>query len=97
VTIHLQSVPKANPPCWQVQVQDQGIGIAEADLPRLLDRFYRVYPAGNQSKGSGLGLSIVQAIAQRYQGAISIDSTIHFGTTVTVTLPTQLTHKSHKS
>jgi two-component system, OmpR family, manganese sensing sensor histidine kinase len=96
VTIHLQSVPKSTPPCWQVQVQDQGIGIAEADLPRLLDRFYRVYPAGNKSKGSGLGLSIVQAIAHRYQGEISIDSTIDVGTTVTVTLPTQLTNKSNQ-
>jgi two-component system, OmpR family, manganese sensing sensor histidine kinase len=96
VTIQLQSVPKSNPPCWQVQVQDQGMGIAEADLPRLLDRFYRVYPAGNNSKGSGLGLSIVQAIAHRYQGEISIDSSIDIGTTVTVTLPTQLTNKSHK-
>jgi OmpR-family two-component system manganese-sensing sensor histidine kinase len=75
----------------QVQVQDQGIGIAEVDLPRLLDRFYRVYPARSATKnvatGSGLGLSIVQAIAHRYQGELSIDSKVNVGTTVTVKLP----------
>ena len=91
IAIHLQAVPKSIPPMLQVQVQDQGIGIAENDLPRLLDRFYRVYPArsnsGNMSDGSGLGLSIVQAIAHRYQGELSIESKVNIGTTVTVTLP----------
>lgn len=93
IAIHLQAISKSSPPLLQVQVQDQGIGIAEADLPRLLDRFYRVYPArstaGNVSGGSGLGLSIVQAIAHRYQGNLSIESKVNVGTTVTVTLPTQ--------
>ncbi len=92
VSIHLQAVPKSSPLILQVQVQDQGIGIAEADLPRLLDRFYRVYPArstaGNASSGSGLGLSIVQAITQRYRGELSIESKINVGTIITITLPT---------
>ncbi len=87
VSIHLQPAFKSNPPLWQVQVQDRGIGIAASDLPRLLDRFYRVYPAVNGQQGSGLGLSIVQAIAHRYQGEVSIESEIDIGTTVTVTLP----------
>jgi two-component system, OmpR family, manganese sensing sensor histidine kinase len=91
IAIHLQAIPKSSPPLWQVQVQDHGIGIAEADLPRLLDRFYRVYPARstaeNVSTGSGLGLSIVQAIAHRYQGELSIESKVNVGTTVTVKLP----------
>jgi two-component system, OmpR family, manganese sensing sensor histidine kinase len=90
ILIQLQPVPKSNPLVLQIRVQDHGIGIAATDLPRLLDRFYRVYPAGNNSRGSGLGLSIVQAIIHRYQGEISIDSTINIGTTVTVTLPTQM-------
>jgi two-component system, OmpR family, manganese sensing sensor histidine kinase len=91
VMIHLQAVPKSSPLMLQVRVQDQGIGIDEADLPRLLDRFYRVYPARstaeNGSTGSGLGLSIVQAIAHRYQGELLIDSQVNVGTTVTVKLP----------
>jgi OmpR-family two-component system manganese-sensing sensor histidine kinase len=91
ITIHLQAIPKSSPLILQVQVQDRGIGIAEADLPRLLDRFYRVYPARSTaesgSTGSGLGLSIVQAIVHRYQGDLSIDSKVNVGTTVTVKLP----------
>jgi two-component system, OmpR family, manganese sensing sensor histidine kinase len=94
ITIHLQAIPKSSPLILQVQVQDRGIGIAEADLPRLLDRFYRVYPAGstagNGITGSGLGLSIVQAITHRYQGNLSIDSKVNFGTTVTVKLPAHI-------
>jgi two-component system, OmpR family, manganese sensing sensor histidine kinase len=94
ITIHLQAIPKSSPLILQVQVQDRGIGIAEADLPRLLDRFYRVYPArsttGNEITGSGLGLSIVQAITHRYQGNLSIDSKVNFGTTVTVKLPAHI-------
>jgi two-component system, OmpR family, manganese sensing sensor histidine kinase len=76
----------------RVIIQDQGIGIAAADLPRLLDRFYRVPGARGRkdienSGGSGLGLSIVQSIVLRHQGELAIDSTPEQGTTVTVQLP----------
>jgi two-component system, OmpR family, manganese sensing sensor histidine kinase len=73
----------------QVVVQDQGIGIDDADLPRLLNRFYRVNPArsGERSGGSGLGLSIVQSIVQRHLGELSINSDLGQGTRVIITLP----------
>jgi two-component system, OmpR family, manganese sensing sensor histidine kinase len=73
----------------QVQVQDQGMGIAAADLPRLMNRFYRVNPgrSGTQSGGSGLGLAIVQSITQRHHGQVVIDSVLQQGTKVSVTFP----------
>jgi two-component system, OmpR family, manganese sensing sensor histidine kinase len=73
----------------QVQVQDQGMGIAAADLPRLMNRFYRVNPgrSGAQSGGSGLGLAIVQSITQRHHGQVAIDSVLQQGTKVSVTFP----------
>jgi two-component system, OmpR family, manganese sensing sensor histidine kinase len=76
----------------RVVVADRGIGIAAADLPRLLDRFYRVPGARGRSDienvgGSGLGLSIVQAIVQRHHGELAIDSSPETGTRVTVSLP----------
>jgi two-component system sensor histidine kinase QseC len=43
-------------------IEDQGTGLAEADLARLGDRFYR--PAGQAQSGSGLGISIVQRVAE---------------------------------
>lgn len=74
----------------QVKVSDTGIGIPEDALPHLFDRFYRVDPArshGATAAGSGLGLAIARAIVENHQGNIRIDSQLHRGTTVTVTLP----------
>ncbi|MBD2537354.1 ATP-binding protein [Coleofasciculus sp. FACHB-SPT36] len=80
-------------PHLQVRVSDTGIGIPESALPHIFDRFYRVDPArthiaGNTTvTGSGLGLAIAQAIVETHQGHIQIESILHQGTTVTVTLP----------
>ena len=52
-----------------VDVVDTGPGIAEEDLPRVFDRFFRANP---DVEGTGLGLSIVKAIAQKYGGAATI-------------------------
>jgi two-component system, OmpR family, manganese sensing sensor histidine kinase len=79
----------SNAPNIQVVVQDQGMGIGATDLPRLLNRFYRVNPvrSGERSGGSGLGLSIVQSIVQRHQGELSINSELGKGTKVMIMLP----------
>jgi OmpR-family two-component system manganese-sensing sensor histidine kinase len=76
----------------QTKVCDTGIGIPESALPHLFDRFYRVDPARTHSTttmptGSGLGLAIAAAIALNHHGQIRVDSTLHQGTTFTVTLP----------
>lgn len=73
----------------KVQVRDTGIGISEEALPHIFDRFYRVDPARKYAvtAGSGLGLAIAQAIVENHHGQIQISSTLHQGTTVTVTLP----------
>jgi heavy metal sensor kinase len=73
----------------QVDVQDNGVGIAPADLPHIFDRFYRadgarVNPGGHHH---GLGLSIAQAIAHAHGGTISAASSPGQGATFTVTLP----------
>jgi two-component system OmpR family sensor kinase len=54
-----------------VQVADDGPGIAEADLARVFDRFYRGETSQEQ-EGSGLGLSIAQALAANYGGAVTL-------------------------
>jgi two-component system OmpR family sensor kinase/two-component system sensor histidine kinase QseC len=51
-----------------VEVLDTGVGIPDALLPRIFDRFFRV--AGQETEGSGIGLSIVQAIAQRHEAKV---------------------------
>ena len=56
---------------WSVllEVADAGPGIAEQDLPRVFDRFYRA-PGARTMPGSGLGLSIVRQVAVRHGGAV---------------------------
>jgi len=56
---------------WSVllEVADAGPGIAEQDLPRVFDRFYRA-PGARTMSGSGLGLSIVRQVAVRHGGAV---------------------------
>lgn len=76
-----------------VTIADTGPGIGPEHLPHLFDRFYRVdkarsrVSANGQTSGAGLGLSIVQWLAQAHGGRVEVDSTIDQGTTFTVWLP----------
>jgi signal transduction histidine kinase len=69
-----------------ITVADTGIGIAESDLPRVFDRFYRAENARFCS-GMGLGLSIAQSIAEQHGGKITVASTVGQGSHFTVILP----------
>jgi signal transduction histidine kinase len=71
-----------------IHVQDTGIGIAKADQARIFDRFYRVNTDRSRATGgSGLGLSIAQAIAQAHEGSIQVWSELGEGSRFTVHLP----------
>ncbi|PKO21213.1 MAG: hypothetical protein CVU38_16005 [Chloroflexi bacterium HGW-Chloroflexi-1] len=76
-----------------VDMEDNGPGIAPADLPRVFDRFYRADKArtGGDRNHHGLGLSIAQAIAQAHGGEITVKSAPGRGSCFTVTLPIYLT------
>ena len=69
-------------------VSDSGIGIAEEDLPRIFERFYRVDRArSRQMGGSGLGLAIVKHIINKHRGHMTISSELNKETVFTVILP----------
>jgi two-component system phosphate regulon sensor histidine kinase PhoR len=71
-----------------LEVTDTGIGIPEADLPRIFERFYRVDKARSRELGgTGLGLSIVKHLAQAMRGSVRATSRSGQGTTFTVSLP----------
>ena len=67
-------------------VQDQGIGIPEADQPRLFTAFQRASNVGSVS-GTGLGLAIVKQAVNLHGGTIHLESEVGNGTTVKVELP----------
>ena len=75
----------------RIQVRDTGIGIPKENIPRIFERFYVVDKSrSRKSGGTGLGLSIVKHIVFLHQGTIGIESIPSEGTTVTVTLPADL-------
>jgi two-component system phosphate regulon sensor histidine kinase PhoR len=72
----------------EIRVTDTGAGIAEKDLPRLTERFYRVDKARSRELGgTGLGLAIVKHIVLAHGGELKIESAVNHGTTVRVLLP----------
>jgi len=72
----------------EISVIDQGIGIPQAEVNRIFERFYRVDPARHRSTGgTGLGLSIVKHVAATHGGDVRVWSAEGHGSTFTLTLP----------
>jgi signal transduction histidine kinase len=66
--------------------QDNGIGIAKENIPRIFERFFRAAPSTETQRG-GLGLAIAQAIVQAHRGTVECRSEPGSGSTFTVRLP----------
>jgi len=72
----------------KITVEDTGSGIAEADLSRIFERFYRADQSRNLEKGqSGLGLAITRAIIEAHGGEIAAESERGKGTKFSIFLP----------
>jgi signal transduction histidine kinase len=71
-----------------LEVVDHGIGIPPNEQPKIFEKFYRVGdPLVHNTKGSGLGLSLVRHIVQAHGGAVAVVSTPGKGSKFTITLP----------
>jgi signal transduction histidine kinase len=74
-----------------IQIKDNGIGIAEGNKPLIFEQFFTTKSVG---KGTGLGLSIAhQIITAQHRGTISFTSELGQGTTFGMTLPVQEAHQ----
>ncbi|MFA9441385.1 ATP-binding protein [Uliginosibacterium sp. sgz301328] len=82
IDVELSSTVDAN----VISVRDHGEGVPEATLSRLFERFYRVDTSRADDQGSGVGLTLVRAIAQFHGGSASVANASP-GLRVTLTLP----------
>ncbi|MBK8022356.1 MAG: sensor histidine kinase [Chloroflexi bacterium] len=69
-----------------IEIRDTGCGIADADLPKIFNRFFRLDNA-HTSAGFGLGLPLARRIVEMHGGSISVTSQIGRGSTFRITLP----------
>jgi len=77
----------------RLQVQDEGIGIREDQIPHLFERFRQADGSANRHyEGTGLGLSLVQELSEIHGGKVSVQSTYGEGTTFTIDLPLGSAH-----
>lgn len=72
----------------RLYMKDKGRGLEKNELKKVLEKFYRVQPAGENVRGTGLGLHIVQTIIRGYGGSVRVESDgVGHGCTVILTMP----------
>jgi signal transduction histidine kinase len=80
-----------------ISVQDNGVGIADHELKRIFERFYRVNKERSREMGgAGLGLAIAQWIVEQHHGKIIVESTPGAGSIFRVELPLVATDVKHE-
>lgn len=77
------------------EVEDNGIGISEDNLPKIFERFFRADPA-RSSKGGGMGLAIVKLIVEMHRGTIEVESVVDQGSLFRLRLPILLSNSADK-
>jgi len=86
VKVSAEAVPEG----VAIQVQDDGPGLSEDDLPRIFERFYRADLSRSRSSttgGTGVGLTIARGLARAMHGEVVARSSVGEGSTFTFTLP----------
>ncbi|MCE7064596.1 ATP-binding protein [Dyadobacter sp. CY326] len=83
----------ANDKHVMLNVEDTGVGIPQAELPRMFERFHRIQnTAGRTYEGTGIGLSLIKELVQLHQGTIDVESVEGEGSKFTVSLPVGKAH-----
>ncbi len=83
----------AGPGLVALSVSDTGVGIPEAEQPRVFERFHRVEGTrGRTHEGSGIGLALVHDLARLHGGQIRVESRVGQGSVFTVTIPAGTAH-----
>ncbi|OIO06037.1 MAG: hypothetical protein AUJ52_12805 [Elusimicrobia bacterium CG1_02_63_36] len=89
-TVTLRAVREDGGARLRVSVEDTGIGVPRADLPRVFERFYRVDKARSRELGgTGLGLSIVKHLVESHGGKVGAESSEGKGSTFHFVVPAE--------
>src|SRR5690606_18189709 len=80
----LQLRTRADPDAVEVEVEDTGAGIPEADLPHIFEAFYTTKP---EVRGIGLGLFVSEGIIRGHRGRLTVDSELGRGSRFIIQLP----------
>jgi PAS domain S-box-containing protein len=84
---------KSNGNSVELVVRDSGIGIPEAELPRVFERFHRIENVRARTyEGTGIGLALVQELVKIHGGSVSVESASGEGSTFKVVIPTGSKH-----
>ncbi|MBC6993355.1 7TM diverse intracellular signaling domain-containing protein [Neolewinella lacunae] len=94
VVLHLREQSTKDGRWLQLKVSDTGIGIAEAVLPQIFDRFFQVENNAQVVEGTGIGLAYARELVRLLEGDIEVSSTVGKGTTFRVLLPIRTTTKN---
>jgi signal transduction histidine kinase len=79
---------KAEEGYLRIAVEDTGVGIAEEEIPKVFDKFFRSDDPRVQAEvGSGLGLSLAREVVRMHGGEITVESVLNQGSTFTILLP----------
>jgi signal transduction histidine kinase len=87
VVVRVARADGAGGPWAELTVQDRGVGIPAADLPRLFARFHRGANVVGKIRGEGIGLAGAKQIVEQHGGAIAVESAEGSGSTFTVRVP----------
>jgi signal transduction histidine kinase len=93
-TVNLSVRPESAAGGLYICVTDSGMGIPKEALPKIFDRFYRVYRQGKKIEGTGLGLAIVKEFVSMHGGRVEVESEEGKGSKFTIILPLSVEVKS---
>ncbi|HEX8703445.1 MAG TPA: hybrid sensor histidine kinase/response regulator [Myxococcaceae bacterium] len=90
ITVTLTEEPDGSSGLMQLSVEDGGVGIPQADLPRVFERFHRGGNVVGSIAGTGVGLASTRRLVELHGGTIEVESTEGHGSVFTVRLPRAL-------
>jgi len=77
----------AAPEGYEIAISDEGLGMTPEQVQRIFQRFWRADASNTAIEGTGLGMTIVEALVNAHRGRVGVESTVGEGTTITIFLP----------